>query len=129
MSQSVNKRPLSPHLQIYKPQITSVLSITHRMTGVFLSIGLLAIVYYFYSLTAGEDTFEATRTMLKSPLGLLFLFAWTFSLFYHLSNGIRHLFWDIGKGFELEDMQKSGWLVIVAALGLTILTWAGVILK
>lgn len=129
MSKSNHNRPLSPHLQVYKPQMTSVLSITHRMTGVFLSMGLLAIVYYFHSLSTGEQSFETFRELLKTPVGLLFMLAWSFSLFYHLSNGIRHLFWDIGKGFELADMQRSGWLVILAAFGLTALTWMGVIIR
>ena len=124
-----NNRPLSPHLQVYKPQITSVLSITHRMTGVFLSMGLLAIVYYFRCLSTGEQSFETLRGLLKTPVGLLFMLAWSFSLFYHLSNGIRHLFWDVGKGFELADMQRSGCLVILMACGLTALTWMGVVLK
>jgi succinate dehydrogenase / fumarate reductase cytochrome b subunit len=87
------KRPLSPHLQVYRPQLTSVLSIMHRLTGVGLSVGTLLLVYWLAAAAAGPDSFAAAQDFVGSFLGRLLLFGWTVSLFFHLCNGIRHLFW------------------------------------
>lgn len=119
------ERPLSPHLQVYKPQLTSVLSIVHRLTGVALSAGLLVLVFWLGSLTMGEEFYEASKQFLRSPVCQVLLVGWTFALFYHLANGIRHLFWDIGVGYELSTAYVSGWLVVLAAVVLTALTWVG----
>ena len=91
-------RPISPHLQIYKPQLTSVLSITHRGTGIFLCIGLLALCYWLVALALGPAAYDQAQGVLGSAIGQVLLFVWSFSLFYHLCNGIRHLFWDAGIG-------------------------------
>ncbi len=116
-------RPLSPHLQVYRPQLTSVLSITHRATGVALSVGTLLLVWWLISAATGPEQFAVAQSVLGSWLGLLLLLGWTWSLFYHLCNGIRHLFWDAGYGFELRTTYVSGWLVMLATLVLTALTW------
>ncbi len=116
-------RPLSPHLQVYKPQLTSVLSIIHRATGVFLALGTLLLVYWFAALAAGPEAYAHAQGVLGSMLGQLFLFLWTWALFFHLCNGIRHLFWDAGYGFEIETVYKSGKAVVVASLVLTFLVW------
>ena len=116
-------RPLSPHLQIYKPQITSILSIMHRLTGVGLSVGTILIVLWLTSLSLGESFYEYYIIFVKSLFGKLILIAFTFALSYHLSNGIRHLFWDLGYGFELDVVFKSGVVVIFSALVLTSLVW------
>ena len=118
-----NKRPLSPHLQVYKPQISSVLSITHRATGVGLGLGTVLIAWWLIALAAGPESFELAQGFMGSVIGRLLLFGFTVALFYHLANGIRHLFWDAGMGFELETVTKSGWSVVVATALLTALTW------
>ena len=116
-------RPISPHLQIYKPQLTSVLSITHRGTGVFLCLGLVVLTYWLAALAISEDTYAAAQGILGSIVGRALLFLWTFSLWYHMCNGIRHLFWDAGVGLELETAYRSGKVVIGGAIGLTLLSW------
>jgi len=116
-------RPISPHLQIYKPQLTSVLSITHRGTGVFLCLGLVVLTYWLAALAISEDTYAAAQGILGSIVGRALLFLWTFSLWYHMCNGIRHLFWDAGVGLELEAAYRSGKVVIGGAIGLTLLSW------
>ena len=117
------ERPISPHLQVYKPQITSVLSIFHRITGVALTFGLILLVAWIFTLSLGEEYFEYFSLFIKSWFGLLILFGFTFALTYHLCNGIRHLFWDAGYGYEIETVHKSGLAVLVVSLVLTILIW------
>lgn len=116
-------RPLSPHLQVYKPQLTSVLSITHRATGVALAVGLIGLVYWLMSLAAGPQAYAAAQQVLGSWFGKLVLFGFSFALFYHMCNGVRHLFWDAGIGFELETVYASGWAVVVVSVAMTVVTW------
>ncbi len=120
---SVDKRPLSPHLQVYRPQITSVLSILHRMTGVALGFGLALLVAWLTAAAAGPRPFAMVQGLIASPLGLLVLLGFSIALFFHLCNGIRHLFWDFGMGFELTTAAASGWTVIAATVLLTALVW------
>ena len=117
------QRPLSPHLQIYKPQLTSLLSILHRATGVALSIGSVILVSWVVALSLGETAYSSYLMIINSWFGKLVLFGFTFGLFYHLSNGIRHLFWDAGYGYDLKVAYTSGTLVIISSLTLTIVTW------
>lgn len=117
-------RPLSPHLQVYRPQISSVLSILHRITGVGLGIGTLWLAWWLQAAAFGEGSFEAAQGFAGSIIGRLLLFGFTLALFYHLCNGIRHLFWDAGYGYDLPDMARSGWAVVAAAAVLTIAAWA-----
>jgi len=116
-------RPLSPHLQVYRWQLTSVLSILHRATGVALAAGAVLLVWWLVAAAAGPGAYGAVEAFLRSWIGLLLLFGWTLSLFYHLCNGIRHLAWDIGWGFNLEATYRSGWAVLSAAALLTLLAW------
>jgi succinate dehydrogenase / fumarate reductase cytochrome b subunit len=116
------KRPLSPHLQVYKPQLTSVLSITHRGTGVFLSLGSLLLTCWLVSLATGEEAFSNLQQHYAAWYGKIILIAFIFSVFYHLSNGIRHLFWDMGKGLDICTAYKSGYAVIASAITLTVIT-------
>ncbi|MGE5779876.1 MAG: succinate dehydrogenase, cytochrome b556 subunit [Hyphomicrobiales bacterium] len=112
------ERPLSPHLQIYRPQITSVLSIAHRLTGVALTFGTLLLTWWLVSAAYGPDAFADAQAFLASLLGQLLLWAFTFALFYHLGNGIRHLAWDFGWGFELPQLRASGIAMLAfAAVG------------
>ncbi len=113
-------RPLSPHLQIYKPQLTSTLSILHRVTGLALALGSIALIYWLSAAAAGPDAFAVAQAIAGSWLGQLLILGWTFALFYHLANGIRHLAWDTGRGFELKAVYASGWTVVIAAAVLTI---------
>jgi succinate dehydrogenase / fumarate reductase cytochrome b subunit len=117
-------RPLSPHLQVYKPQLTSVLSITHRTTGVALAAGAILLVVWLAAAAAGPHRLAPVQAFLGSWFGLVLLLGWTWALFYHLCNGIRHLAWDIGWGFELPQLYASGWAVVVASAALTVLAWA-----
>ena len=117
------QRPLSPHLSVYRWQISNTLSIIHRMTGFALSLGALVLVAWLVSVASGGNTYEAFNALMGSPVGLIALFGWSFCFFYHCCNGIRHLFWDIGKGFDKTRAQQSGILVIVAALLLTAGLW------
>lgn len=120
---TTDKRPLSPHLQVYRPQLTSVLSILHRITGAALSIGTVLLVYWLIAAASGPEAYEHAQAILGSMLGQLFLFLWTWALFYHLFNGVRHLFWDAGHGFEMEQVYKSGKAVVWASVILTFLCW------
>lgn len=117
------ERPLSPHLQIYRWQIGNTLSILHRLTGVALALGLLALCYWFVSLAGGEQAYAAAMRLFSSPVGFLILIGWTFAFLYHLLNGIRHLFWDIGLGFERTPRHASGWFAVLGAVGLTLCIW------
>lgn len=116
-------RPLSPHLQIYKPQLTSLLSITHRGTGVFLSIGALFLSCWLLSIANGPHSYQAVQNHILTWYGQILLYAWVFSLYYHLCNGIRHLFWDIGLGLELKTTYISGYAVLILSVLMTAGTW------
>jgi succinate dehydrogenase / fumarate reductase cytochrome b subunit len=120
---AADNRPLSPHLQIYRPQITSVLSILHRISGVILSFGLVVLVYWLASAAAGPAAYSSAVAMLGSGFGKFLLFGWTLAFFYHLLNGIRHLVWDTGRGFEIPEVYRSGWTVVVLALVMTGAFW------
>lgn len=117
-------RPLSPHLQIYRPQLTSVLSISHRATGILLAVGTLVLVYWLVSAASGAQAYAAAQDLLGSWVGRTVLLAFSFSLFYHLCNGIRHLFWDAGLGFDLKTTYASGTAVVVVSVVLTLAAWA-----
>ena len=116
-------RPLSPHLGVYRWQIANTLSILHRATGVFLSFGALVLSGWLISVAAGFDAYARVASWLAGPIGALLLFGWTFALFYHLCNGIRHLVWDTGRGYELPTVYRSGWLAVIAAAILSVLAW------
>ena len=116
-------RPLSPHLQVYRPQITSILSITHRATGVMLAFAALLLAYWLASAAYGPEAFARAQELLESWFGRLVLFGFTFSLFYHMCNGIRHLGWDMLWGFELPKLRATGVLVVIVSMTLTVLSW------
>ena len=116
-------RPLSPHLQIYRWQLTSVLSILHRATGIWLALGSGLLVWWLVAAAAGPEAYGAAAGFFRSWIGLLLLFGWTLSLFYHLCNGIRHLAWDSGWGYDLATTYRTGWTVIAATALLTVIAW------
>jgi succinate dehydrogenase / fumarate reductase cytochrome b subunit len=120
------KRPLSPHLGIYKWQVSNSLSILHRMTGVALSAGVIALLAWVISAALGEAAYNSVLALLSGPIGMLLMFGFSASFFYHLGNGIRHLVWDAGYGFDKEVARLSGWFVLGAAIACTALFWFGV---
>lgn len=117
------ERPLSPHLQVYRWQITMALSIVHRVTGVALTVGTLLLLWWLISAAAGPEAYAVAQGFVGGWFGRLVLFGWTVALFFHLCNGIRHLFWDAGWGFEIPQVYASGGVVIVVAAVLSIGTW------
>ncbi len=117
------ERPLSPHLQIYKPQLTTLLSIMHRMTGLALSVGTLFLVWFLAAASWSDGAFALAQGFWGSWFGELCLFGWSVCLFYHLLNGIRHLAWDAGLGFELKTVYLTGWTVVAGSLLLTLAAW------
>lgn len=116
-------RPLSPHLQVYRPQITSMLSVVHRGTGVVLGVGTLLLAWWLIAAASGPEAYAQVNWFISGWIGRLILLGFTYSLFYHLCNGIRHLFWDIGAGFELSAVSATGWVVVIFSLGMTGLAW------
>ncbi len=118
-----DKRPMSPHLQIYDLPLTAKLSILHRATGAILFIGLILMIWVLAVAANGPESWKGMHTFLSSWLGKGILFGFTFSLYYHLSNGIRHLLWDIDTGLTLEDTKKSNLIVLATSTLLTLLTW------
>ena len=116
-------RPLSPHLTVYRPQWTSMLSILHRVTGVALTLGAILVVWWLMAAATDEDYFEMVDGLLTSWLGHLVLLGLTWALAYHTLNGIRHLIWDMGFGFDLELVEKSGMAIAIGSGVLTVLIW------
>jgi succinate dehydrogenase / fumarate reductase cytochrome b subunit len=118
-------RPLSPFMH-YRWQYTNTLSILHRITGVLLSFGFLLLVYWVAAAAAGPERYAAALDTLASPLAQVVLFGVTFSFCYHLLNGVRHLFFDMGHGFELKTARASGWAVAIGAVLLGLVVWVAV---
>lgn len=106
-----------------------MLSITHRATGIFLSLGALVLCYWLLALAAGPECYAAAQAWIGSWFGQLLLFGWVASLYYHLANGIRHLFWDAGYGLELKTTYASGYTVVIASAILTVATWIIAVLR
>jgi succinate dehydrogenase / fumarate reductase cytochrome b subunit len=117
-------RPLSPHIQIYRWQIQMVTSILHRATGVALAVGSIMVCALLLALAAGPYPYEAVRGFCGSGLGLFLLLGWTWSLCYHLLNGIRHLLHDAGMGFGIAQFIRAGWISVIGSFVLTALIWA-----
>ncbi|ATI03297.1 MULTISPECIES: succinate dehydrogenase, cytochrome b556 subunit [Cycloclasticus] len=120
---SSNNRPLSPHLDVYRLPLSALLSIVHRGTGAFLTLGTLVLVWWLMALAGGEESFISAQQFMGSFIGRLVLFGWTFALFFHLSNGIRHLVWDAGYCFEKADVEKTSYIVLGVSVFLTIVVW------
>ncbi|HAA92784.1 MAG TPA: succinate dehydrogenase, cytochrome b556 subunit [Rhodospirillaceae bacterium] len=120
-----NDRPLSPHLQIYRWQWTMALSILHRATGVALSAGAVLLAGWLMTLAMGSAEFDILMGILTSIPGQICMIGWTWSIFYHLGSGIRHLFWDAGKGYSLPVAQISGYVVVGQSIVLTAAVWFG----
>jgi succinate dehydrogenase / fumarate reductase cytochrome b subunit len=129
-SMATTERPLSPHLQVYRPQITSMLSILHRITGVILAFGAFGLAAWLLALS--ENDFEGQRVtdydefiyLAASMPGRILIAGFSYCLIYHFLNGLRHLVWDMGHGFEIKQFQRSGWAVVVLSFVLTAGLWA-----
>lgn len=117
------RRPLSPHLQVYKPQLTSVLSIMNRLSGVAVSIGTLMMVWWLVASAGSPNSYATMQGFTGSFIGIILLFGWTVALVYHFFGGLRHLAWDAGYGFDLPQVYASGWAVIIATVVMTVLIW------
>ena len=120
---SVNKRPLSPHLSIYRMQYTMVMSGLHRITGLGLTLGSLLFAWWIIAAAAGEPYFDTIQNFLGSWFGILVLLGFSFSLFYHMCNGIRHLLWDVGVAIDIEGIKKGGLVMLFCAVVLTLSSW------
>ncbi len=116
-------RPLSPHLQVYKPQITSVMSILHRISGIILAVGAFALAWWLLAAARGGDAWATAAECLASPFGNLALFGFSLALVYHLLNGIRHLLWDAGWGFSIPQVYRSGYVVVALTVVFTAAIW------
>ncbi len=118
-----SKNPLSPHLQIYRWQVSSLLSITHRIVGVINLLALILIFFWLVVLSLGENNYELFLATINSFFGKFILIGFTWSMIFHLLGGIRHLVWDFGYGFEIKTANFSGVIVIISSLILTIIFW------
>ena len=116
-------RPLSPNVQIYRPQLTSVLSIANRITGVILSLCAVGLVAWLVAAAEGPHAYGTIQVVIQSWAGQIMLLSCTFSFYLHFCGGIRHLTWDAGGGFELGAIYASGWTVVAASMALTVITW------
>ena len=120
---SNHERPLSPHLSIYRWPITMTTSILHRATGLALSAGFVVFCVWLFDAASGPESYRWFANAMDSVIGTLLLVGWSFAFFYHLSNGIRHLVWDSGRGFEKSAATASAWFVLILAAVLTALFW------
>ena len=120
---SDTKSPLSPHLSIYRWPITMTLSILHRVTGVAMSVGLIIFCAWLMSAAAGAADYDRVVSLLSSVIGRLMFIGFSFAFFFHLANGVRHLFWDVGYGFEIHQANASAWFVLLLAGGMTAAFW------
>ena len=118
-----SKNPLSPHLQIYRWHISSLLSITHRISGIINLLGLILIFFWLLALSLGESNYNLFLLLINSFFGKFFLIGLTWSMSFHILSGIRHLAWDLGYGFEIKTANISGLIVIISSLVLTVIIW------
>jgi succinate dehydrogenase / fumarate reductase, cytochrome b subunit len=117
------ERPLSPHLQVYRLPFLAILSILHRATGIALSVGAIYLAVWVACAASNPRTYALFQSFNVSIVGRIVLGGWIFSAFFHMFNGIRHLFWDAGYGFELKDADRSGAIVVVLSLVCTVAAW------
>ena len=120
---ATRERPLSPHLQVYRWQITMVMSILHRATGIGLTVGAFGLAWWLLALAQGGNAADRAMRVVGSPIGMVLLFLFSLALVYHLLNGIRHLMWDAGRGYDIPEVYKSGYTVGVLTVVFTALVW------
>jgi succinate dehydrogenase / fumarate reductase, cytochrome b subunit len=120
---ATRERPLSPHLQVYRWQITMVMSILHRATGIALTVGALGFAWWLVCMAQPDQGAETAMDIVSSPIGIVFLFLFSLSLVFHTLNGIRHLLWDAGRGYDIPEVYKTGYTVAVLTVVLTAALW------
>jgi succinate dehydrogenase / fumarate reductase cytochrome b subunit len=117
-------RPLSPHLQIYKPMLTMMMSIVHRITGMALYFGTLLLAAWLIATAMGKTQFDFVNGLFGHPIGKLVLLGYTWALAHHMLGGMRHLIWDTGRGFQIWQINALSWLTIICSVALTLAIWA-----
>ncbi len=117
------RRPLSPHIQVYRWPLSMALSILHRVSGVALGVGTLLLTWWLVAAVSSDDVFDRAQWFMGSPIGLLLLFGWSVALIFHFFSGVRHLVWDAGFGFDAPAYNTSGWAVLIATGVCTVLVW------
>lgn len=123
MSKPNSNRPLSPHLQIYRPQLTSTLSIFHRFAGIATAFGLFLIIFWVGAIAFDDSLLAPVKDFFLTPFGLVIIIGWTLALSYHVIAGLRHLAWDLGLGFSLKAVYITGWLSVILTIALTAFIW------
>jgi succinate dehydrogenase / fumarate reductase cytochrome b subunit len=121
-------RPLSPHLQIYRPMLTMMMSIMHRLTGIALYFGTLILVWWLISAARGPEAFATAQSLLVTPLGILVLAGYSWALIHHMLGGLRHLLWDTGRGLTIPSVERLAQLNLAGSIVLTVLLWSAVVL-
>jgi len=129
MSQHASERPLSPHLQVYRPAISMVMSIFHRLTGTALYLGMLVLAWWLIAAASGPDYYAFTMDLIGSPIGYLLLIGLSWSVFHHALGGLRHFLWDTGRGFEIPTVLRLSWATLLGSLTLTALFWAAMFIN
>lgn len=124
MSQHASERPLSPHLQIYRPAISMVMSIFHRISGSALYLGMLVLAWWLIAAASGPDYYAFTMDLIGSAIGYLVLIGLSWAVFHHALGGLRHFLWDTGRGFEIPTVRRLSWATLLGSLTLTALFWA-----
>jgi succinate dehydrogenase / fumarate reductase cytochrome b subunit len=126
MSQHASERPLSPHLQVYHPAISMVMSIFHRLTGTALYLGMLVLAWWLIAAASGPDYYAFTMDLIGSPIGYLILIGLSWAVFHHALGGLRHFLWDTGRGFEIPTVLRLSWATLLGSLALTALFWIAI---
>ena len=118
-----SEKPLSPHIQIYRWEITMLISILHRACGIAMAAGTALVVWMLLALATGEAAYGTFQSFVTSPLGSLLLLGWTVAIFLHMGNGIRHFFWDIGKGYQITTARRSAFMLLAFTVVMTLIVW------
>lgn len=118
-----SEKPLSPHIQIYRWEVTMLISILHRACGIAMAVGTAFVVWMLLALAKGEAAYGIFQNFITSPLGTLMLLGWTVAVFLHMGNGIRHFFWDVGKGYQISTARRSGFILLAFTVVMTLLVW------
>jgi len=128
MAENAHERPLSPHLQVYRPVISMVMSIFHRLTGTALYLGMIVLAWWLIAAASGPDYYAVAMDWIGSPVGYLVLLGLTWAVFHHALGGLRHFLWDTGRGFEIPTVLRLSWATLLGSLTLTVVFWAGLLM-
>jgi len=128
MSDPASERPLSPHLQVYRPVISMVMSIFHRITGTVLYLGMIVLAGWLIAAASGPADYAVAMDWIGSPVGYLVLLGLSWAVFHHMLGGLRHFLWDTGRGFAIPTVLKLSWATLFGSLTLTALFWAALLM-